>query len=297
MIDRFCSKAQNAITVAESIAFNKGHDKVETHHLFLAILRQENDLTQYLLRNYCDTNYIKNEINERFPVKDIQPFYMEYSERVKKLLSSLVSKKQSSQEKIDINELCIGLIKCDTLIQELLEDKNIDISQILTALGDADNNFSTIKGCETFVEFIQPSEEQLILGRDKEVSQMIVGLSCCEKSNIALLGKAGVGKSAVVEELARLIRYNPPQKLKGYQIVNLDVTATVAGTKYRGEFEEKIQRFLKAVKGKKLIVFIDEAHSLTQAGSSEGSTSLSEILKPILTQGKHKFIIATTEWE
>ena len=126
---------------------------------------------------------------------------------------------------------------------------------------------------------------------------MIIGLSCKDKSNIALLGKAGVGKSAVVEELARLIRYNPPQKLKGYQIVNLDVTATVAGTKYRGEFEEKIQRFLKAVKGKKLIVFIDEAHSLTQAGSSEGSTSLSEILKPILTQGKHKFIIATTEWE
>lgn len=213
MIEKFSSKAQNAITVAESIAFEKGHDKVETHHLFLAILRQENDLTQYLFKNYCDTHYIKNEINERFPEKDIQPFYMECSERVKNLLSFLVSKNQSSQEEISINELCIGLIKSDTMIQELLEDEDIDITQLLTELGDIDVSISTIKGCETFVEFIQPSEEKLILGRDKEVSQMIVGLSCCEKSNIALLGHAGVGKTAIVEELARILRYNPPKNL------------------------------------------------------------------------------------
>ena len=126
---------------------------------------------------------------------------------------------------------------------------------------------------------------------------MIVGLSCCEKSNIALLGHAGVGKTAIVEELARILRYNPPKKLVGYKVISLDVTGAVAGTKYRGEFEDKVRKFLDAIKGQKYIIFIDEAHSITQVGGCEGSTSLSEILKPILTQGQYKFIIATTDEE
>lgn len=295
MLDKFDEQCQKAIVTAESICFDKGHERVDTCHLLLALLQMDVLLTKEIKKYGVDYTYFAKRVEHFFPEKEAQPFYLEYGDVFKMILNNALENKKKA--KVNIDELCVALLESESVSVEILKEEGVEIDEVVDKLREKESSLKAIKGCESFTEIIKPAKTKTILGRDKEVKQMIIGLSCKDKANIALLGKAGVGKSAIVEELARLIRYNPPQKLKGYQIVNLDVTATVAGTKYRGEFEEKIQRFLKAVKGKKLIVFIDEAHSLTQAGSSEGSTSLSEILKPILTQGKHKFIIATTEEE
>lgn len=297
MLDKFDEKCQKAIVTAESICFDKGHERVDTCHLLLALLQMDVPLTKELTKYGIDYKYFNERVDHFFPEKEVQPFYLEleYGDVFKKILNNAIQNKKGT--KVNIDELCVALLESDSVSVEILKEAYVDIDEVVGKLTEKESSLKAIKGCESFTEIIKPAKTKTILGRDKEVKQMIIGLSCKDKANIALLGQAGVGKSAIVEELARLIRYDPPKNLKGYQIVNLDVTASVAGTKYRGDFEEKIQRFLKAVKGKKLIIFIDEAHSLTQAGSSEGSTSLSEILKPILTQGQHKFIIATTEEE
>lgn len=313
MLTRFDEDAQKAIVTAESIAFDFGCNFTETWHLLLSMLKQTNQkFTKELNKSYIDYETLYDECVRLFDKKDDTPFFTEYSEDMKSVLDRTVQiMKNKHQSKATFNMLAIALLEhiesvgiallkssylidTDELKRKLNQSNPKEFSQksyqkLKTLLKDKEITYATI---------LNPSKQKIVLQRDKEVQDILVGLCCFEKSNIALTGFAGVGKTAVVEELARVLRYeNKVPHLKDYCIVQLNVNSTVAGTRYRGDFEEKIQKYLDVIKNQKVITFIDEGHTMLTAGKCEESTALSDILKPILARRGYKFIIATTNDE
>lgn len=138
-----------------------------------------------------------------------------------------------------------------------------------------------------------------VIGRDEEIKRVLEVLSRRTKNNPLLIGEAGVGKTAIVEELSRLISSGDvPINLRNKRIISLDMATTVAGTKYRGEFEERIRKILKEIEDNDdIILFIDEVHTLVGAGGAEGAIDASNIFKPALARGKIRCIGATTTEE
>ncbi len=136
------------------------------------------------------------------------------------------------------------------------------------------------------------NSDDILVGREKELNLIIETLLRKNKNNPLLIGPAGVGKSAIIEELARRIKSgNVPNKLKDKKIVSLEMSSLVAGTKYRGEFEEKLNKVIKEIEeNPEIIIFIDEIHTMANAGGAEGAINASDILKPYLARGKVKII-------
>lgn len=307
MLEKLNQKSQKVIVTAESIAFDLGHSSVGSEHLLISILRQKNALQKFCLKNnVCDED-IYNEVVQYFGKKDIQPFYMEYSEVVKKILDDAITMSEARKDsKVSLNTLCVSLLsQKESVAFSLLSDfiSEVSIEEFCKCLHSTINNTPQNKLKDklekiNYAKVLEFNDKKVILGRDEEIKNILVGLCCKNKPNIALTGCAGVGKTAIVEELSRYLQYdNTVEKLKDYVVVQLDLTSSVAGTKYRGEFEEKIQKYLDIIKNKKVITFIDEGHQLIGAGNSEGAISAAEILKPHLARGSYRFIIATTENE
>ena len=242
---------------------------------------------------------IYEDVVRLFGEKDIQPFYMEYSEVVKKILEDAMSMSEAKKEsKVSLNTLSIAmLLQKESVAVVLLNNYHVPFDEIKKELEEKENMDDIKLGpCESFATILQPSRKKLILERNQEVKDIIISLSCKEKSNVALIGKAGVGKSAVVEELARILKYYPPKNLDGYQIVSFNLTAAMSGTRYRGELEEKINKLLNITRDKKAIIFIDEGHDILKSGATE-SLSVSDMIKPVMARSDYKFIVATTEAE
>ncbi len=300
MLTAFDEKAQKAIVIAESIAFDLGHSSVGSEHLLLSLLKIKDCPFSKILKTYhVDDEMIYEDVVRLFGEKDIQPFYMEYSEVVKKILEDAMSMSEAKKEsKVSLNTLSIAmLLQKESVAVVLLNNYHVPFDEIKKELEEKENMDDIKLGpCESFATILQPSRKKLILERNQEVKDIIISLSCKEKSNVALIGKAGVGKSAVVEELARILKYYPPKNLDGYQIVSFNLTAAMSGTRYRGELEEKINKLLNITRDKKAIIFIDEGHDILKSGATE-SLSVSDMIKPVMARSDYKFIVATTEAE
>jgi len=301
MLTQFHEKAQKAIVIAESIAFDLGHSSVGSEHLLLSLLKIKDGPLSKIMKSYhVDDVMIYEDIIRLFGEKDIQPFYMEYSEVVKKILEDAMNMSEAKNEnKVSINTLSLALLmQKESVAVELLNKYHVPFDEVKKELSEEKSllhELDLIHELTNFNKLVQ-KEERLMIGRDHELEKLFLTLCKKEKNNALLIGKAGVGKTALVEKLALMMNEKKvPYYLKNKAIYELNLSSIVAGTKYRGEFEEKFKKIIdKVIQAKNAILFIDEIHNLIGAGGAEGAIDASNILKPYLARKDLTIIGATT---
>lgn len=299
MITNFCEKAQKIIAVAESIAFDFGHSSVGSEHLLLSFLKVKDTKVKKILENQgIIYEQIKKELLSLFERKDSLPFYMEYTPAFKEILDiSIKESKKLNEEKVSIEVLALSMInQKDSLARELLEKHHCDFKYLNENL-----KVTKISPLDNIDELTNLNKQVLkspviVYERAKEIELVCNTLLRKQKANVMLVGEPGVGKSALIEYLAYKITCGDvSDDLKNKVIYELDIPSIVAGTKYRGEFEEKLKKIVKKIKEEKnAIIFIDEIHNIIGAGGAEGAIDASNILKPYLARGDLKCIGATT---
>lgn len=301
MLTQFHEKAQKVIVIAESIAFDLGHSHVGSEHLLLSMLKlKETEFVKELNRYEVTDDKIYEDIVRLFGEKDIQPFYMEYSDTVKKILEeALKIAEYKKQTKVMINDLMLSLIRQKKSVAiELLNKYHVDLESLEKKLVEQRSAIYELDQIHELVNMNEKvlKEKRIMIGREQELNQLCSVLCKKEKNNALLIGKAGVGKTALIEKLAFLINDKKvPISLKNKVIYELNLSSLVAGTKYRGEFEEKFKKILdKVMNANDAIIFIDEIHNLIGAGGAEGAIDASNILKPFIARKQLTLIGATT---
>ena len=207
MLTQFHEQAQKAIVIAESIAFDLGHSHVGSEHLLLSVLKmKEIPLTKMLKTYHVDDDVIYKDIVRLFGKKDIQPFYMEYSEVVKKILEEAIRLTHERKEsKVTINTLCLALLlQRESVAVELLNKYHVSFNQLKEKLSEKQSLLYELDKIHELINFNErvKNENRLMIGREQELEQLFLTLCKKEKNNVLLIGKAGVGKTALVEKLA-----------------------------------------------------------------------------------------------
>jgi ATPases with chaperone activity, ATP-binding subunit len=301
MLTKFSEKAQKVIVIAESVAFDLGHSNVGSEHLLISLLKIKESKMHKLLKEQGLTDILlKEDLIKLFGQNDIKPFYMEYSNVFNLVLESAVNEsKERRESKVSLEALSYALIlQKDCVSSELLKKYMIDMDQLEQNLRKDLINFSELDSLKdlTNLNKLVLERKTLVIGRDTEVLELIEVLCRKEKNNAIIVGETGVGKTALVEKLAVLMNNKQvPKNLLDKTIYELDLTSVVAGTKYRGEFEDKLKKIIQKVReDKKAILFIDEIHNIVGAGGAEGAIDASNILKPYLARKEITCIGATT---
>lgn len=299
MITNFCEKAQKIIAVAESIAFDFGHTSVGSEHLLLSFLKVKDTRVKKVLENQgIGYEMVKKELLSIFEKKDSLPFYMEYTPLFKEILENAIEdSKKLNEEKVSVEVLALALFnKEESLAREILNKYNCDFKEINLKLKV--NKISPLDNVEELTNINKKMEKNptIIFERERELELIMNTLLRKQKANVMLVGEPGVGKSALIEYLAyRILKGEVCDELKNKIVYELDIPSIVAGTKYRGEFEEKLKKIIKKIKEEpNAIIFIDEIHNIIGAGGAEGAIDASNILKPSLARGEIKCIGATT---
>ena len=319
--DRFTERAQMALSKAQEAAQNMGHSYVGTEHILLGIARESEGLGSKVLRdNGLDESLIA-ELLEKFvgrgapglPAQGLTPD----AKRVIEL--SIVDANRLGHSYIGTEHLLMGMLRePDCAGARLIVSTGVDINKIYSDIVNLFHSSeyrpqppqATVSGrsgrksdTKTLDQFsrdltVAAQEGQLdpVIGRSREIQRVIQILSRRTKNNPVLIGEPGVGKTAIAEGLAQMVASGDvPEDLRGKRIVSLDLTGMLAGTKYRGDFEERIKAALKeAQKAGDIILFIDELHTIIGAGAAEGAIDAANIIKPALGRGEIQVIGATT---
>ena len=301
LLREFDEQAQKAIVVAESLSFDFGHQNVGSEHLLLSLLKIHDNQLKRLLQKY-DVNdaVVEEDIKRLFGTNDDQPFYMEYSQSVKRILErSIEYAKDKNQDQVSLNILIISLLKeKESVAYEILQKYHVDVEEVIYLLQEKSAFETPLDQIPTLVNINKKvkTKKYKIIGRENEIDQVCTILSKKEKNNVLIIGEAGVGKSALVEKLAMMINQGKVvDSLKNKIIYELSLSSLVAGTKYRGEFEEKFKKIIDKVKDlDNVIIFIDEIHNVIGAGGAEGAIDASNILKPYLARKDMTVVGATT---
>ena len=325
MYDRFTEKAKKVITYARQEAQRLGHEYIGTEHLLLGVLREGTGMAYTILQR-LDVNpkRVRNEIERRIRHnRDVRAGAKNFpvDSRARRALDHAVEEsKRLGQDFVGTEHILLGLLKeAGGVAAQVLSGLGVeseDISEELAELlgpemgaeaeedsGDEHRKGQTKSKTPALDSFGRGMTEQAkageldpVIGRDNEIERVIQVLCRRKKNNPVLLGEAGVGKTAIVEGLAqRIVAGNVPSILKDTRIVNLDLALMVAGTKYRGQFEERIKAVMQEVKrAGNVIIFIDELHTLVGAGGAEGAIDASNVLKPPLSRGEMQCIGAST---
>ena len=301
LLREFDEQAQKAIVVAESLSFDFGHQNVGSEHLLLSLLKIHDNQLKRLLQKY-DVNdaVVEEDIKRLFGTNDDQPIYMEYSQSVKRILErSIEYAKDKNQDQVTLNILIISLLKeKESVAYEILQKYHVDVEEVIYLLQEKSAFETPLDQIPTLVNINKKvkTKKYKIIGRETEIDQVCTILSKKEKNNVLIIGEAGVGKSALVEKLAMLINQGKVvDSLKNKIIYELSLSSLVAGTKYRGEFEEKFKKIIDKVKDlDNVIIFIDEIHNVIGAGGAEGAIDASNILKPYLARKDMTVVGATT---
>jgi len=315
---RFTEKAQNAINKSKDIAKNLGHSYVGTEHLLLGLLSETEGVASIVLMNQGITYAIVEEqITDLIVQNQAQVTEPEgFTPRVRKILEmSLKEAIYMNTSLIGTEHILIALLKeqecmANRLIEVVGGSKQKIYNDVLRTIGKESKSQklrTEVKEEEsktpTLDQFSHDMTDQArkgmfdpIIGRDKEIERIIQILSRRTKNNPCLIGEPGVGKTAITEGLAqRIIEGNIPELLKDKRVVSLDLSSMVAGSKYRGEFEERIKKAIAEIKEVgNILLFIDEMHTIVGAGAAEGAIDASNILKPSLARGEIQLIGATT---
>ena len=308
---RFNEKAQRVINAAQKTAVELGHTQVGSEHFLVGLLREARNDAPALPDNVIPETVIES-IKQITGTGDHAPTKLELTPRVKKLLETSVREShQLGHPYVTAGHLWLALLSDEeSVAMRVLTGMGCDIEKlkksVLDALGQAgirvggtasDGGDSSLKKFgRDLTEAAEKGELDPVIGRQNEIERIVQILSRRTKNNPVLIGEPGVGKSAVAEGLAqRITQGSVPETLTNKKIVSLDMGAMVAGTKFRGEFEERLKNTLDEVKKRgDVILFIDELQNIIGAGAAEGSMDAANILKPTLARGEIQCIGATT---
>ena len=302
MFGKFTEEARKALTLAKKEMDDMHHPFVGSEHLLLGILSIKNSLTNKLNRYGLNYKIFKQELIKTVGIgKEKSDWYL-YTPLLKNILERVVIDSKDTNEEITVTNLFLSIInEGEGVAYRLLISLDIDLEKIykdITSLNNKKRNKKLLVE-ELGVDLTKEAENKKldpVIGRNEEVNRLIEILCRRTKNNPILIGNAGVGKTAIVEELARRIVDNDvPSVLYNKRIISLDMATLISGTKYRGEFEEKIKKIInEIIYNQDIIIFIDEIHTIVGAGSAEGAIDASNILKPELARGRIKVIGSTT---
>lgn len=302
MFNNFGINISNLFKVAEKERYELKHPYVGTEHLLLAILKCDEELKSFLSKYNLTYDNFKKELILVVGTSSKSTTINLYTPMLKRVINTAISNsKEKCNGVVSSKELLLAIIEeGEGIAIRLLLGMGIDTDIIYSKLND---NIKSNKKLEIFEVGVLLNNNinmnEQVIGRDKEIDSIIETLLRKKKNNPLLIGDAGVGKTAIVEEFVRRIeKKEVPEDLFDKKVVSLEMGALVSGTKYRGEFEEKLTKIIKELENNpNIILFIDEIHSMVNAGGAEGAINASDIFKPALARGDVKCIGATTTEE
>jgi ATP-dependent Clp protease ATP-binding subunit ClpC len=314
MFEKYTEKARRVIFFARYEASQFGSPTIETEHLLLGLIREDKNLTaRFIPKANATIQDIRKEIEGRSLIRDKVSTSVDlpFSEECKRALNSAAEESDRLGHKhIGTEHILLGLLREErSVAAEILREHGFRARMIREELnrGATEKHVpSRSKEPLSLLEFSRDLTEAAgndaldpLIGRETEIERMIQILCRRNKNNPVLIGEPGVGKTAIVEGLAqRIVNGNVPPLLLDKRILALDISLIVAGTKYRGQFEERLKTIMKELlENRNFIVFIDELHTLVGAGSAEGSLDAANILKPSLSRGEIQCIGSTTPYE
>ena len=310
--DKFTIKAQEVVQEAVNTAQMNGQQTIEPIHVLKGILTKAKDVSTFIFQKLgVNANQVAmlvdQEIQHLPKVQGGQPYLSNDANSV--LTKAMDTAKQMDDEFVSVEPILLALLTVNSTASRILRDAGCNEKEMRAAIQElrqgqkvqsqsGDENFQSLdKYAKNLVEQARSGKLDPVIGRDEEIRRVLQILSRRTKNNPILIGEPGTGKTAIVEGLAqRIVRGDVPENLKDKQLYSLDMGALVAGAKYKGEFEERLKSVINEVTKSegRIILFIDEIHTLVGAGGGEGAMDAANILKPALARGELRAIGATT---
>ena len=311
-LDKFTIKAQEAVQQAVNTAQLNGQQVIEPVHILKGILEKAKDVTTFIFQklgvNAQQIGMLVDQEIKHLPrVQGGQPYLSSDSNNV--LLRAQEQAQKQGDEFVSCEPILWALLTVSSTASRILKDAGVTEKDLRAAIQElrqgqkvqsqsADDNYQSLeKYAKNLVDMARQGKLDPVIGRDDEIRRLLQILSRRTKNNPILIGEPGTGKTAIVEGLAgRIVRGDVPENLKDKQVYSLDMGALVAGAKYKGEFEERLKSVINEVTKAegRIILFIDEIHTLVGAGGGEGAMDAANILKPALARGELRAIGATT---
>ena len=311
-LDKFTIKAQEAVQQAVNNAQMNGQQVIEPVHILKGVMDKAKDVTTFIFQKLSVNSQqvamlIDQEIQHLPKVQGGQPYLSNEANQV--LVKALDTAQKMGDEFVSVEPILLALLTVNSTASRIMKDAGCTEKEMQKAIQElrqgqkvqsqsADDNYQSLeKYAKNLVDLARRGKLDPVIGRDDEIRRVLQILSRRTKNNPILIGEPGTGKTAIVEGLAqRIMRGDVPENLKDKQLFSLDMGALVAGAKYKGEFEERLKSVINEVTKSegRIILFIDEIHTLVGAGGGEGAMDAANILKPALARGELRSIGATT---
>ena len=313
-LNNFTDKSRSIINSAQVLALMKNHQQLKNIHLLCSIFEDDESINLYLNPSKIDREKLKNLINKELEsIPSVTGDNQDQISASRDFIVTIENAKKKSKSRNDqyvsVDQIIESMYEADSSVKKILEQSGFDKKEFdknvkelrksgnINNPGDESNLQALKKYTINLTDKAKQGKLDPVIGRDEEIRRSIQVLSRRTKNNPVLIGEPGVGKTAIVEGLAlRIIKNDVPESLKDKELLSLDLGLLIAGAKFRGEFEERLKSVLKEIQAKegKVIVFIDELHTLVGAGAGDGSMDASNMLKPALARGELHCLGATT---